>query len=66
MKREIMVNVRMNPQEYQQLAGVRKLMDRTTGDALRVLVRRAALELGVTASGQNDRKSEASSQLQAA
>jgi hypothetical protein len=55
MKREIMVNVRMNPQEYQQLADVRKLMARTTGDAVRVLVRRAALEFGVTAQ-QNDRK----------
>lgn len=58
MKREIMVNVRMNPQEVELLHGVTKVMDRTPSDALRVLVRRAALELGVTVNGQNDRRGD--------
>lgn len=61
MKREITVGVRLTPPEHQLVMGVAKQMDRTPSDALRVLVRRAALELGVTPGPQpapqpNDRK----------
>ena len=54
MKREITVGFRTDAQEHQLVMSVAKQMDRTPSDALRVLVRRAALELGVTpvANGQ--------------
>lgn len=58
MAREIFVAFRVNPQEHHLLMSVAKQMDRTPSDALRVIVRRAALELGVTMAGQNERRVE--------
>jgi antitoxin component of RelBE/YafQ-DinJ toxin-antitoxin module len=56
-RRQITVGFRTDPYEHQLVMNVAKQMDRTPSDALRVLVRRAALELGVAPSGQ---KSDAS------
>jgi len=62
MKREITVGFRTDAQEHQLVMSVAKQMDRTPSDALRLLVRRAALELGVIATAPNGQTSEAAKQ----
>ena len=66
VNREVTIRFRTDREGKELLSGIARRMDRSASDALRVLVKRTAAELGVTATPQNDRKSETSGQLQAA
>ena len=65
MNREVTIRFRTDREGKELLSGIARRMDRSASDALRVLVKRTAAELGVTVP-QNDRKPETSGQLQAA
>jgi len=60
MQREERFTFRTNKQERQLIALVAKRLERSESDAMRVLVRNVAQELGVRTAATNDRKTDAS------
>ncbi len=59
MNRSDVFSLRLNEDERRVFAALAKQMERSTGDMVRVVVRRAALDLGVTAQTKTQQTEQA-------